>query len=88
MSFKADFAWVPQPQPIKLRGSAREEGKGPSIWDTYCEIPGNIKDGSSGDRACDHYYRYKDDVALMSQIGLKAYRFSLAWSRIMPEGTG
>ena len=88
MSFKADFAWGAATAAYQIEGAAREEGKGPSIWDTYCEIPGNIKDGSSGDRACDHYYRYKDDVALMSQIGLKAYRFSLAWSRIMPEGTG
>ncbi len=88
MPFKENFSWGAATAAYQIEGAAREEGKGPSIWDTYCKIPGNIKDGSSGNRACDHYFRYKDDVDLMSQIGLKAYRFSLAWSRILPEGTG
>ena len=88
MSFKEDFAWGAATAAYQIEGAARKDGKGLSIWDTYCKVPGNIKDGSSGDVACDHYHRYKEDVALMSQIGLKAYRFSLSWSRILPEGKG
>lgn len=88
MSFKEDFSWGAATAAYQIEGAARKDGKGLSIWDTYCKVPGNIKDGSSGDVACDHYHRYKEDVALMSQIGLKAYRFSLSWSRILPEGTG
>jgi beta-glucosidase len=62
--------------------------KGPVIWDTYAHTPGNIRDGSTGDVANDHYHRYRDDVALMEEIGANAYRFSISWPRIFPEGTG
>src|SRR5262249_217688 len=65
-----------------------EEGKGKSIWDTYTHIPGNIKNNDNGDVANDHYHRYKEDVALMKNIGANSYRFSIAWPRIFPEGTG
>ncbi|CAI8350437.1 MAG: 1,4-beta-D-glucan glucohydrolase [Opitutia bacterium UBA7350] len=88
MSFKKNFVWGAATASYQIEGAASKDGKGPNIWDAYCEIPGNIKDGNSGDIACDHYHRYKEDAALMSQIGLKAYRFSLSWSRILPEGTG
>ena len=73
----------------RWRGAAwNEDGKGPSIWDTYAHTPGNIRDGSTGDVANDHYHRYKDDVALMKSIGANAYRFSISWPRIFPQGTG
>ncbi|MBP3434108.1 MAG: family 1 glycosylhydrolase, partial [Clostridia bacterium] len=63
----------------------REE-RGDSVWDEFCEIGGKIKDGSNGDVACDHYHRYKEDVALMKTLGLKNYRFSVSWPRVMPDG--
>ena len=65
-----------------------EDGRGMSIWDTFCRRPGAIRDASNGDIACDHYHRFADDVALMSELGIGAYRFSVAWPRIQPEGRG
>ncbi len=65
-----------------------EDGRGPSIWDTFCRKPGSIRNGDTGDVACDQYHRYEEDVALMAELGLKAYRFSVAWPRIQPEGRG
>ena len=70
------------------RGRLNEDGKGPSIWDTYAHTPGNIKNDENGDVANDHYHRYEEDVALMQDIGATAYRFSIAWPRIVPEGAG
>jgi beta-glucosidase len=78
-------AW-PRP-PTRSRG-LNEDGKGPSIWDTYAHTTGNIANGDTGDVANDHYHRYREDVALMQDIGATAYRFSIAWPRIFPEGTG
>ena len=65
-----------------------EGGRGDSIWDTYCRVPGAIRGGDTGEVACDQYHRYEDDVALMAELGLNAYRFSVAWPRIQPDGTG
>ncbi|HEX7717265.1 MAG TPA: GH1 family beta-glucosidase [Marmoricola sp.] len=72
----------------QIEGAASEDGKGPSIWDTFCAEPGRIVDGSSGAVACDHYHRYAEDVALMARLGAQGYRFSIAWPRIQPDGTG
>ena len=72
----------------QIEGAATEGGKGPSIWDTFCAVPGRIKDGSSGDVACDHYHRYAEDVALMRRLGVGGYRLSVSWPRIQPNGTG
>ena len=72
----------------QIEGAATEDGRGPSIWDTFCTEPGRIADGSSGAVACDHYHRYTEDVSLMRDLGLHGYRFSIAWPRIQPEGTG
>jgi beta-glucosidase len=79
-------AW-PRP-PSRFEGAWNEDGKGPSIWDTYAHTTGNIANGDTGDVANDHYHRYREDVALMQDIGATAYRFSIAWPRIFPEGTG
>src|SRR5262249_25890137 len=72
----------------QIEGAAHEDGKGKSIWDVYARTPGKIKDGSNADMANDHYHRYKDDVQLMRSMGAKAYRFSISWPRLFPEGTG
>jgi beta-glucosidase len=72
----------------QIEGAVDEDGRGPTVWDTFCAEPGRIKDGSSGAVACDHYHRYDEDVALMKDLGVTGYRLSLAWSRIQPTGSG
>lgn len=72
----------------QIEGAVSKGGRGPSIWDVFCHTPGAIKDGSTGDVACDHYHRWRDDLTLMTELGLDAYRFSLSWSRIIPGGRG
>jgi beta-glucosidase len=72
----------------QIEGAVSEDGRGPSIWDTFTAEPGRIKDGSSGAQACDHYHRWAEDVALMKQLGAGGYRFSIAWPRIQPTGSG
>ena len=72
----------------QVEGGVTEGGRGRSVWDTFCDVPGRIVDGSSGAVACDHFHRYAEDVALMAELGLDAYRFSIAWPRIHPDGTG
>ncbi|MCL2108647.1 MAG: GH1 family beta-glucosidase [Oscillospiraceae bacterium] len=86
--FKKDFVWGAATSAYQIEGAAYADGKGLTIWDTFCKKDGVIFDGHSGDDACEHYYRYKEDVALMKQVGLRAYRLSLSWARILPSGTG
>lgn len=82
------FHWGVATSAYQIEGAWDEDGKGVSIWDTFAHTPGNIKNGDTGDVANDHYHRYKEDVALMKEIGATAYRFSISWPRIFPEGTG
>ena len=86
--FPADFAWGFAASAYQIEGAAAEDGRGPSIWDTFARQPGAIADGSTGDVACDHYHRYPEDVRLMADLGARAYRFSISWSRVLPTGTG
>jgi len=86
--FPKDFYWGTATASYQIEGAWNEDGKGPSIWDTYAHTPGNIKNNDTGDVANDHYHRYKEDVALMRSIGANAYRFSISWPRIFPQGTG
>jgi beta-glucosidase len=86
--FPEGFHWGVATSAYQIEGAWDEDGKGVSIWDTYAHTPGTIEGGDNGDVANDHYHRYREDVALMKSIGATAYRFSIAWSRIFPEGTG
>jgi len=86
--FPKDFLWGSSTSAYQVEGAANEDGRGQSIWDEFCRRPGATYLGQSGDVACDHYHRYREDVALMKQIGLRAYRFSVSWPRVIPLGTG
>ena len=88
MSFPQNFLWGSATSSYQIEGAWQEDGKGPNIWDVFSHTPGRVANGDNGDVAIDHYHRYPDDVALMAGLGLQAYRFSLSWARIMPEGTG
>jgi beta-glucosidase len=88
MPFPPDFAWGAATSSYQVEGAVTEDGKGPSIWDTFTHGPGRIENGDTGDVACDHYRRWREDVELMAGIGLKAYRFSISWPRIQPDGRG
>lgn len=83
-----DFVWGVSTSAYQIEGAAAVDGRGPSVWDHYCRGPGRIADGDSGDVACDHYHRYAEDIALMRELNIRAYRFSVAWPRVLPAGRG
>ncbi|GAA0814539.1 GH1 family beta-glucosidase [Spirilliplanes yamanashiensis] len=87
-SFPAGFRWGAATAAYQIEGAVTEDGRGASVWDTFCAQPGRIRDGSSGAVACDHYHRYAEDAALLAGLGAGAYRFSVAWPRIQPTGRG
>ena len=88
IKFPKNFVWGAATAAYQVEGAAFEDGKGPSIWDVFSHVPGNTEDYATGDVACDQYHRYPEDIKLMQKIGLQAYRFSISWPRIYPEGTG
>lgn len=88
MNFGKNFVWGAAAASYQIEGAAYQEGKGPSVWDMMCEQPGRIWQGHTGKIACDHYYRYPEDVQLMKKIGLQAYRLSVSWPRVLPHGKG
>lgn len=88
MGFSKDFVWGAATASYQIEGAAYEGGKGEHIWDVACKQGRNIFDGHTAESGCDHYHRFREDVALMKEMGLKAYRFSLCWTRLMPEGRG
>jgi beta-glucosidase len=86
--FPRGFAWGVATSAYQIEGAAQEDGRGDSIWDEFCRRPGAIKDGSSGELACDHYHRIAEDLGLIASLGVNAYRFSVAWPRVQPLGAG
>ncbi len=86
--FPDDFSWGAATASYQIEGAADSEGRKPSVWDTFSASPGRVLNGDTGAVACDHYHRYKEDVQLMAQLGIKHYRFSIAWPRIIPDGRG
>jgi beta-glucosidase len=88
VDFPKGFVWGCASSAYQVEGAWNENGKGPSIWDTFAHTPGKIANSETGDKSVDHYHRYREDVALMKELGLAAYRFSTSWSRILPEGSG
>ncbi|HEY3611274.1 MAG TPA: GH1 family beta-glucosidase, partial [Pseudonocardiaceae bacterium] len=87
-TFPTGFLWGVSTSAYQIEGAIAADGRGRSVWDTFCDTPGKIADGTSGEVACDHYHRYPQDVALLRELGVDAYRFSVAWPRIQPDGTG
>ncbi|AFZ67158.1 GH1 family beta-glucosidase [Deinococcus peraridilitoris] len=88
LSFPAHFTWGVATSAYQIEGATREDGRGPSIWDTFARVPGNVLGGESGEVACDHYHRWEQDLELIAGLNLNAYRFSVAWPRVFPQGTG
>jgi len=87
-AFSNDFVWGVATSAYQIEGAHDVDGRAPSIWDTFCRRPGAIDNGDTGDVACDHYHRWQEDLDLVSQLGLDAYRFSIAWPRVIPDGVG
>jgi beta-glucosidase len=88
MTFPPGFVWGAATAAYQIEGAWDQDGKGESIWDRFCQVPGNIANGDTGKDACDHYHRWREDVALMQDMGLHAYRFSISWPRLLPRGWG
>ncbi len=86
--FPPGFLWGSATASYQVEGAVKEDGRGVTIWDTFSRTPGKTVGGATGDIATDHYHRYKEDVGLMKSLGVKTYRFSIAWSRVFPEGAG
>ncbi len=88
LSLPPDFLWGVATSAYQIEGAVDEDGRSESIWDTFCRVPGAVAGGETGDVACDHYHRWREDIGLMKQLGVDAYRFSLAWPRVVPGGDG
>ncbi|MBZ0285738.1 MAG: beta-glucosidase [Anaerolineae bacterium] len=88
MGFPSDFLWGAATASYQIEGAAQTHGRGECIWTRFSHTPGKVQNGDTGDAACEHYFRYQEDVALMRELGLQAYRFSISWPRVIPAGTG
>ncbi|MBU9722965.1 MULTISPECIES: GH1 family beta-glucosidase [Bacillaceae] len=88
IQFPKDMKWGTATASYQIEGAANEGGRGPSIWDTFSKTPGKVMNGDNGDIACDSYHRYEEDISLMKELGITTYRFSVAWPRVLPNGTG
>src|SRR3954467_11962979 len=88
LRFPPTFAWGAATSAFQVEGAVHEDGRAPSIWDTFTRLPGRVASGDTADVSADHYHRWREDVDLMASIGLTSYRFSIAWPRVVPEGRG
>jgi beta-glucosidase len=86
--FPKDFSWGAATAAYQIEGAVAADGRKPSIWDAFSHLPGKTANGDTGDMACDHYHRFADDVKLMAELGVRHYRFSISWSRVIPDGRG
>jgi len=86
--FPRRFVWGAGTAAYQIEGAASEDGRCPSVWDRFCEVDGKVRNGDDGAVACDFYHRYRDDIGLMGELGIDAFRFSIAWPRVIPAGTG
>jgi beta-glucosidase len=87
-AFPQDFVWGAATASYQIEGAATDDGRGESVWDRFCATPGKVRNGDTGAVACDFYHRYRDDIALMRELGIDAFRFSVAWPRVIPSGRG
>lgn len=87
-TFPKDFLWGAASSAFQVEGAAHVDGRADSVWDAFCRVPGTVFENHTGDTACDHYHRFKEDVEIMRRLGLRAYRFSVSWPRVLPEGVG
>ena len=87
-SFPPGFRWGAATAAYQIEGAHNLDGRTPSVWDTFAKTPGRVRTGENGDIANDHYHRFESDVALMASLGITHYRFSISWTRILPDGTG
>jgi beta-glucosidase len=88
ISFPDNFIWGTAASSYQIEGAAQADGKGLSVWDEFCRKESAVVRGESGDIACDHYNRYREDVCLLKKMGVKAYRLSISWPRVLPDGAG
>src|SRR6476620_6458560 len=86
--FPGGFLWGAASAAYQIEGAWNEDGRSESIWDRFSHTPGKVLDGDTGDVACDHFHRFRSDVAIMADLGVKSYRFSIAWPRMQPDGKG
>src|SRR5215217_8763834 len=87
-SFPSDFVWGAATASYQIEGATREGGRGESIWDRFSGMPGKVRNGDTGEIACDFYHRFRHDVRLMQELGVDAFRFSISWPRVLPQGRG
>jgi beta-glucosidase len=85
LQFPKDFLWGAAAASFQVEGAAKEDGRGESIWDRFCATPGKVHAGDNGEVSCDQYHRFEEDIALMKAAGIRSYRFSIAWPRILPR---
>lgn len=88
VKFKEGFVWGAATAAYQIEGAAKTDGRGESVWDAFCRVQGAVKGGDTGDVACDHYHRFREDIAMLRDLGLGAYRFSISWPRVLPKGVG
>ena len=86
LKFPSNFLFGTATSSYQIEGAWNEDGKGLSIWDKFCQQPGAIFNGENGDIACDHYHRFEEDIQIIKELGAKAYRFSISWPRVLPNG--